>query len=102
MLIPLVSRFLKLFRPPWGRIDVRSAGYLIFKGLRLVMWSIDSTDYKKAGADDIMSSIRSMGLKGGDIILLHDDNEHTMVALPRLVEAVRSHGLTFGNLSNQQ
>jgi peptidoglycan/xylan/chitin deacetylase (PgdA/CDA1 family) len=96
----LSGQNVRLFRPPWGKIDVRSAGYLILKGLQIVMWSIDSTDYKKSGPADIMAWIHSTGVRAGDIVLFHDDNEHTIAALPDLVEVVRHNGLAFENLRN--
>ena len=91
----------RLFRPPWGKIDIRSAGYLMLKGLRIVMWSVDSTDYKKVGADDIMATIDAADVRAGDIVLMHDDNEYSIAALPDLVATVRHKGLSFGNLSNR-
>jgi peptidoglycan/xylan/chitin deacetylase (PgdA/CDA1 family) len=64
------------------------------------MWSVDSTDYKYAGADDIMTRINEVGVKAGDILLFHDDNEHTVAALPRLAEKVRGNNLKFNELKN--
>ena len=96
----LTGEAVQLFRPPWGKIDPRGAMYLMRKGLRIVMWSVDSTDYKKAGASDILSRVDAIGVGAGDIILLHDDNKHTIEALPLLAESVERRGLKFGNLTN--
>jgi peptidoglycan/xylan/chitin deacetylase (PgdA/CDA1 family) len=94
----LCGQEVKLFRPPWGRLDVKSACYLLYKGLQTVMWSIDSTDYKKSSASDIVAQVERVGLRTGDIILLHDDNDYTIEALPLLAAAVRQRGLDFSNL----
>ncbi|MCK5617832.1 MAG: polysaccharide deacetylase family protein, partial [Candidatus Krumholzibacteria bacterium] len=72
--------------------------YLLSKGLQTVMWSIDSTDYKKSSASDIVAQVERVGLRNGDIILLHDDNDYTIEALPLLAAAVRQRGLGFSNL----
>jgi len=96
----LSGQDVRMFRPPWGRLDFRSAGYIILKGQQIVMWSVDSTDYKVTGADDIMARINEVGVRAGDILLFHDDNEHTVAALPRLVDEVRQKGLVFNNLEN--
>jgi peptidoglycan/xylan/chitin deacetylase (PgdA/CDA1 family) len=96
----LSGQDVRMFRPPWGKLDLRSAGYIIFKGQQIVMWSVDSTDYKYAGADDIMARIDGVGVKAGDIMLFHDDNEHTIAALPNLIDMVRKKGLDFNNLEN--
>jgi peptidoglycan/xylan/chitin deacetylase (PgdA/CDA1 family) len=89
-----------MFRPPWGKLDLRTARFLISKGQRIVMWSVDSTDYENTGADDIMARIDEVGVRAGDILLFHDDNEYTVAALPRLVEKVRGNNLEFNALNN--
>ena len=94
----LCGQEVKLFRPPRGLLDVKSACYLLSKGLQTVMWSIDSTDYKKSSASDIVAQVERVGLRTGDIILLHDDNDYTIEALPLLAAAVRQRGLGFSNL----
>lgn len=86
------------FRPPWGKIDLTSALYLLLNGMQIVMWSVDSTDYEKKGASDILSRVEGVGIRAGDILLLHDDNEHTIEALPGLADAVRRRDLGFSNL----
>ncbi|MGD8415296.1 MAG: polysaccharide deacetylase family protein [Candidatus Latescibacterota bacterium] len=96
----LSGQDVKMFRPPWGKLDLRTARFLISKGQQIVMWSVDSTDYKYAGADDIMTRINEVGVKAGDILLFHDDNEHTVAALPRLAEKVRGNNLKFNELKN--
>lgn len=96
----LSGQNVKLFRPPWGRLDFRSAGYIILKGHQIVMWSLDSTDYKMAGAGAIMDWFEKVGVRAGEIMLFHDDNEQTITALPDLIEKVRRVGLVFNNLKN--
>jgi len=97
----LSGQNVRLFRPPWGRISMGGAAHLMLKGQQIVMWSVDSMDYKKAGVDDIMSQVNSVGLKGGDILLFHDDNTHTIEALAPLAKRVRGGNLTFNNLQNK-
>ena len=90
----------RLFRPPYGKIGLRAALYLARRGVRIVMWSLDSTDYRKSGAPDIMKRIADVGLRSGDILLFHDDNQYTIEALPQLAAAAREQGLRFENLEN--
>lgn len=88
----------KMFRPPWGKLDLRTARYIIADGQRIVMWSIDSTDYDRKSTADIMARLDEVGVGGGDIVLFHDDNEQTLAVLQPLVEKVRRSGLDFKNL----
>lgn len=61
----------KLFRPPRGACNkdvieaARSLGYSI------VLWSIDTLDWKGTSSKCIASTVAN-GLHGGDIILMHD------------------------------
>jgi peptidoglycan/xylan/chitin deacetylase (PgdA/CDA1 family) len=96
----LIGQDVKLFRPPWGRLDFRSAAYIILRGQQIVMWSLDSTDYKMAGAGAIIDWIDNAGVGAGDIMLFHDDNPQTMTALPEVIEIVQRNGLCFNNLTN--
>jgi peptidoglycan/xylan/chitin deacetylase (PgdA/CDA1 family) len=94
----LSGQDVRQFRPPWGKLDLTSAIYLVAKGLQIVMWSIDSTDYEKSGASDILARVERAGMRSGDILLLHDDNEYTIEALPGLADSVRRRSLGFSNL----
>lgn len=96
----LCGQDVKMFRPPWGRLDFRSAAYIILRGQKIVMWSLDSTDYKMVGAGAIIDWIENASVSAGEIILFHDDNEQTITALPDLIENVRRKGLVFNNLKN--
>jgi peptidoglycan/xylan/chitin deacetylase (PgdA/CDA1 family) len=94
----LCGRRVNLFRPPWGKLDVKSACYLFIKRVPTVMWSIDSMDYRKSGTSDIVTHVRRVGMRNGDIILLHDDNDYTIEALPLLAAAARERGIKIANL----
>lgn len=88
-------RFLGLFRPPWGRLGVAGAAYALSSGNRAVMWSLDSMDYHRDSADRIVDAVRGASLSGGAILLFHDDNPHTLAALPAVIEDLRRRGFTF-------
>jgi peptidoglycan/xylan/chitin deacetylase (PgdA/CDA1 family) len=96
----LSGQNVKMFRPPWGKIDLKSVRYLILKGQQIVLWSVDSTDYRKVGAGDIVSRIERVGVRAGDVLLFHDDNEFTIEALPDIVASIRRKGLEFSNFRN--
>jgi len=60
----------------------------------MVLWTVDTSDYRKPGVDTIVNSVVS-GARPGAIILMHDgggDREQTVQALPRIVTKLRARG----------
>lgn len=65
----------KLFRPPYGQIGWRQYQEIKYDH-QVVMWSIMPGDFNKSL--NVSKTIRRINnqLKGGDIIVLHDNPEH--------------------------
>jgi peptidoglycan/xylan/chitin deacetylase (PgdA/CDA1 family) len=60
----------------------------------MVLWSVDTQDYKNPGVAVIVQRALQ-GARPGSIILLHDaggDRSQTVSALPAIVQGVRSRG----------
>jgi hypothetical protein len=70
------------FRPPYGSYDAQTLAVAADHGLRLVMWDVDTQDYRQPGAATIASVIRSA--PAGAVVLIHDIQPQTAAAL-RLV-----------------
>ena len=61
------------------------------------MWDVDTIDWKPTSdggptADDIVAKVLSRA-DGGSIVLMHLGGEHTLDALPRVIEGLRAKGL---------
>jgi peptidoglycan/xylan/chitin deacetylase (PgdA/CDA1 family) len=73
------------------------------RGMLLVLWSVDSEDYRRPGADAIARNVLTH-TQPGAIILLHDgggDRSQTVAALPAIVRGPRARGyrlVTVGRL----
>lgn len=85
----------ELFRPPYARIT-RSQVLAVAKRYRIVMWNVLSRDYNRNISPKrcLLGTIR--GLKGGDIISLHDSAKsfrNTSYVLPALLRMAREKGL---------
>ena len=85
----------ELFRPPYARIT-RPQVRAVAKRFRIVMWSVLSRDYNRNLSPKrcLRGTIR--GLKGGDIISLHDSAKsfrNTSYILPQLLRKAREMGL---------
>jgi len=80
-----------LFRPPFGVTDRSTRGYVRSRGLLMVLWSVDTSDYTRPGADAIVKRALA-GARPGAIILMHDgggDRSQTVAALPRILKGLK-------------
>ncbi|HIP32420.1 MAG TPA: polysaccharide deacetylase family protein [Crocinitomicaceae bacterium] len=86
-----------LFRPPYGRMWVKYSR-AIRKKYKIIMWSWLSYDYDASVSVDTILSRAKKQIKGGDIIVLHDNlkvEDRIKVLLPELVKVIRKKGLGF-------
>ena len=86
--------FPRLFRPPYGMWNHTTLSLLRKYNMLMVLWSVDTDDYERPGANVIVQRALA-GLEPGAIILLHDaggDRSETVAALPRIIKAVRNRG----------
>src|SRR3954447_12647563 len=60
-----------LFRPPYGAYDQHTLELLRERHMTMVLWSVDSGDYLRPGADAIVTRVLA-GVTPGAIVLLHD------------------------------
>jgi peptidoglycan/xylan/chitin deacetylase (PgdA/CDA1 family) len=81
-----------LFRPPYGSYDDATFTELKRLGMLMVLWTVDSQDYRRPGVRQIVDRVVS-GAKPGAIMLLHDgggDRSQTVAAIPRIVKRLRA------------
>jgi peptidoglycan/xylan/chitin deacetylase (PgdA/CDA1 family) len=85
-----------LFRPPGGSFSpyvVEAAGAY---GERIVLWSVDPTDWKPGVTAKQIASRVLGAVRPGSIVILHDgggDRSATVKALPRIIRGIRRRGL---------
>ena len=86
-----------MFRPPYGAYDAATLALLRERHMTMVLWSVDSEDYRRPGVDAIVANVLSAA-KPGAIVLLHDaggDRSQTIAALPRIVKGLRDRHYTL-------
>ena len=81
----------KLFRPPHGKLSLRSLMPAWVAGQSVVMWNVDLKDYR-ASTGDVEAQLDRTSFSSGDIILYHGINEAALNALPRVIEAALHKG----------
>ena len=60
----------------------------------MVMWTVDTEDYRLPGIDSIVHTVLS-GARPGAIVLMHDaggNRSETVAALPKIIRALRARG----------
>jgi peptidoglycan/xylan/chitin deacetylase (PgdA/CDA1 family) len=86
--------FPRMFRPPFGLWDKQTLALLHRYRMLMVMWTVDTSDYREAGVSAIVHSAVS-GARPGAIILMHDaggNRSETVAALPRIIHRLKARG----------
>jgi peptidoglycan/xylan/chitin deacetylase (PgdA/CDA1 family) len=86
----------KLFRPPYGDQNIRSALQARWLGYEVIMWTLDARDWACRDAVQIAERLRNH-VKPGGIFLLHDDQSQTVQALDLFLQTCN--GYRFLTLS---
>ena len=105
------GQYTNLFRAPYGfdenpetPSEARVLNLLSNEHYVVVGIEIDSTDWTRPGADKIVQTVTTLAQSNqGNVILLHDaggDREQTLLALPRIIEALQETGISFVPLSS--
>jgi len=97
-----VGEHSRLFRPPFGGRRPDTLRIARALGLEPVMWNVAGRDWKGRRAEYIERRVRR-GVRGGDVILLHDgghaafgaDRSQTVIATDRLIARFKSEGYEF-------
>lgn len=85
------------YRPPGGVMEMREVKELQKIGHPVVLWSVDSMDWKTSSAETILDNVKR-GARPGSIILMHDgvsNSRYTIQALPALIHYYRAQGYVF-------
>lgn len=85
----------ELFRPPYARVT-RKQLKVIAQRYRIVMWNVLSRDYNVHLTPKMCLRETIKGLRGGDIISMHDSAKsfkNTSYILPALLRKARAKGL---------
>jgi peptidoglycan/xylan/chitin deacetylase (PgdA/CDA1 family) len=93
----------RLFRPPYGWVDLRTAARLRRRWPGAWIWSVDPEDWMPTAQSEEIVAVGDT-IAAGDVMLLHDgvchpeaeeslDRSQTIAAVPAIVERARARGL---------
>ena len=88
-----------LFRPPYGSRDARVDAVARELGLRQILWSVDTEDWRHATPDRLIERVRQQ-LRPGGIVLFHDHGRATLTALEWLLSELRRRNLRAVTVSD--
>src|SRR5262249_18324134 len=85
-----------LFRPPYGSKNAEILKEVEAKGMRCVLWNIDSMDW----ADPIPTSVAQRALtqikrENKGVLLMHDIHKQSVAALPLILDELAKEHFTF-------
>ena len=84
------------YRPPYGIFNTAALALARSQGWQPLLWSTDGRDWQQHATADSIAARVTHGLRGGDVILLHDADHYsapgswrqTIAALPRILEPI--------------
>ncbi|MGA9421294.1 MAG: polysaccharide deacetylase family protein [Rhodanobacteraceae bacterium] len=88
-------RRLHRFRPPYGVLPFRLVLHCAWRRRNIAYWSYDSLDYQERPAQELAGLLRRQPPRSGDIVLMHDNREHTIALLEMLLPEWREQGIAF-------
>jgi peptidoglycan/xylan/chitin deacetylase (PgdA/CDA1 family) len=84
-------------RPPFG--DIPNSPLPDPLGRPVVMWSVDSLDWRKRTSDAIVKEVLT-DIGAGDIILMHELYQRSVDALPDILTELKNRGLTVVSVAD--
>lgn len=87
-----------LLRPPYGALNDKVKAVSLAKRLSIILWSVDSLDWKSRNKDAVNEEVMSH-VAPGSIVLLHDIHPTTADALPQLLDSLEKEGYQMVTVS---
>ncbi len=99
LLLKILGRRCRIFRPPFGKLTVAKLWRLWTEQRSIVLWNRDPKDFAASNAGQLAAWFRKSPLAAGDIVLLHDTSIPTVEVLEEIILRTRCSGLEFAPLA---
>ncbi|WP_407074316.1 polysaccharide deacetylase family protein [Paenibacillus lacisoli] len=87
----------KWFAPPSGDFNQATVDIAAELGLRTVLWTLDTVDWKHPDPSSVVAKI-AKGVEPGSLILMHP-TDSSSAALRGMIDAIKKKGLKLGTVS---
>jgi peptidoglycan/xylan/chitin deacetylase (PgdA/CDA1 family) len=91
-----------LFRPPGGKLTLYQLFWCIKHSIRTILWTVDTKDAQFKGKILSPGYLDGIQFNSGDIVLLHDDNIHTVNFLQGLIDKIKQQGFEFVTIGDSK
>jgi peptidoglycan/xylan/chitin deacetylase (PgdA/CDA1 family) len=79
-------------RPPHGDLDASSFVRILSAGYTIALWSFDAEDYGDKDPASLAERCSPKHVVPGDVLLMHEGQQWTLDALPRIVTGLHAAG----------
>jgi peptidoglycan/xylan/chitin deacetylase (PgdA/CDA1 family) len=101
LLSSLDGRSRHMFRPPRGVLPLSMVIRCFRERRRICIWSYDTCDYSRKPMDQVLPLIGRNPVRGGDILLMHDDAGLSLDLLRVLLPEWKRQGFEFRALPHE-
>jgi peptidoglycan/xylan/chitin deacetylase (PgdA/CDA1 family) len=93
------KKYLPLFRPPFGKLSIRSIVKLSLERQCIILWTKSAGDHMVTiNLEEILKSLKLNNISSRDILLFHDFNPNTIIALELVIDKLKDKGFNFVTL----
>lgn len=89
----------KYIRPPYGSINKRVKGVLEDLNLKIILWDIDSLDWKYRNKEKVHNKVLKLLKSTNNVVLMHDSYKPTIEAVKTIVEEIEN-SYSFVTINN--
>lgn len=87
----------KWFAPPSGDFDQETVEIASSLGLKTVLWTVDTVDWRNPSPESVVAKITSKA-EAGTLVLMHPTNSSSK-ALKAMIRGIKAKGLQLGTVS---
>lgn len=95
------GQYLKLFRPPYGRLTLKQSRKIRKKGYKIIMWDVLSADFDPSVSNEKCLENVIRNIQNGSVIVFHDSvkaSEKLKFVLPKILEYYTDKGFYFNSI----
>lgn len=90
----ITGKKVQVFRAPFGEYNDLLLKTATSLNLFTIQWDVDSLDWKDLSANEIYKRVTER-VRGGSIVLFHNQGKHTAEALPKIIDYLLNEGYNF-------